>query len=130
MDAITGMSRNVLVIDDHELVRKSLSIVLSLAGHTVSTAESGDTGIKKLQNGDFDVVITDLEMDDVNGLDVARAAKEIHPDLPVILISGTQKNVESISGFNFVNTFFRKPMEIHQVIVSVERLASEYRNKF
>jgi signal transduction histidine kinase len=78
----------VLVIDDDRGPRRILSRFLTRDGHTVVTAASGSEGIERLKHGDFDLVVTDRAMPEMNGDQVASEVKRQWPDLPVILLTG------------------------------------------
>ncbi len=78
----------ILLIDDDEFVRESLSIVLEDAGYEVTTADNGKTGIKQLTQQKFDVMITDVVMPEKDGIEVLMEAKRNYPDTKVIVISG------------------------------------------
>ena len=77
----------ILVVDDEKLTLKNLSYVLSKEGYEVKTAESGTLALKYLQEEEFDVVITDLKMKKVTGLDVLEKCKEWWPDTEVVIIT-------------------------------------------
>ncbi len=79
---------NVLVIDDDRGPRRILSRFLTRGGHTVVTAASGSEGIERLKHGEFDLVVTDRAMPEMNGDQVASEVKRQWPDLPVILLTG------------------------------------------
>ncbi len=79
---------NVLVIDDERGPRRILSRFLTRDGHTVVTAASGSEGVERLKQDDFDLVVTDRAMPEMNGDQVAMEVKRLHPDLPVILLTG------------------------------------------
>ncbi len=78
----------ILVVDDEPIVCKSCVKVLAPEGYSVSTTQSGRDGIEKGASGDFDVVVVDLKMPDVDGMDVLRAIKEERPEVEVIVITG------------------------------------------
>jgi CheY-like chemotaxis protein len=79
---------HVLLVDDLEEVRRSYREILTAAGHRVTEASGGPEAISMLGSGRFDVVVTDLGMPEVSGLEVAKEAKRRDPSVPVILLSG------------------------------------------
>jgi len=81
----------VLVIDDEPLVRRLLSHLLTRAGFQVIQAVGGADGIRQLREAPVDLVLTDLRMPDCSGWEVARAAQEFSPDLPVVLVTGSSE---------------------------------------
>ncbi len=78
----------VLIIDDEPIAIKNLSYVLNREGYTVTTRSTGTGGFKALEDQTFDVVITDLKMEKVDGMGILKKALETDPDLPVILLTG------------------------------------------
>ena len=78
---------NILVVDDDRSMREFLEILLTREGYNVSLADSGESGYEALRQKSFDLVVTDIRMKNVNGLDVLRKAKEVNPDTMVIMIS-------------------------------------------
>ncbi|MEZ0344330.1 MAG: sigma-54 dependent transcriptional regulator [Caldimicrobium sp.] len=77
----------ILVVDDEKLTLKNLSYVLTKEGYEVKTAESGPLALKYLQAEEFDLVITDLKMEKVTGIDILEKCKELWPDTEVIMIT-------------------------------------------
>ncbi|MEX0299127.1 MAG: response regulator [Kordiimonas sp.] len=78
----------VLVIEDDELARESVTLMLEESGHEVAMADDGDVGLKMFSEEPYDLVVTDLIMPEVNGMDVLSQIKQEHPDTRVIVISG------------------------------------------
>jgi EAL domain-containing protein (putative c-di-GMP-specific phosphodiesterase class I)/ActR/RegA family two-component response regulator len=85
----TGSKGRILVVDDEEPLRRMLDRSLSRAGHEVVTAENGATAMEKLNGGKFDVVLSDISMPGMNGLDLLRAVREHDLDIPVLIMTGT-----------------------------------------
>jgi two-component system, NtrC family, response regulator PilR len=85
---LSGKDRHsILVVDDERSMRDFLKILLSREGYDVTLATSGEDALDTLQRMNFDLVITDIKMKDVDGLDVLKRTKEISPESIVILIS-------------------------------------------
>jgi len=79
---------SLLIIDDEPIAIKNLSHLLTKAGCQVTARSTGSGGFKALEEHSFDVVITDLKMDKVDGMGILKQAQTIDPDLPVILLTG------------------------------------------
>ncbi len=77
----------LLVIDDEQSLREFLEILLVKEGHDVETAPDGETGVKRVADGDFDLVITDLKMKELSGMDVLKAVKARDPSIQVVVIT-------------------------------------------
>ncbi|WP_437300378.1 response regulator [Sorangium sp. So ce426] len=80
--------RRVLVIDDEPDIREALEMFLSGEGYDVATAESGESAVEQAQGRPFDLAITDLRMPGMGGYETLVALKRIHPNLPVIVVTG------------------------------------------
>ena len=77
----------ILLVDDQKSLRRSLSLMLQGAGFETDEAESGEGALSRLGNQKYDLVITDLRMDGMSGVDLLREIKRDNPALPVILIT-------------------------------------------
>lgn len=116
----------ILVADDEGIIRKLLRAGLENQGHVVETATDGADGLQQLKNQVFDVVITDVSMPRINGLDMLRAAaqqKLIQHDTLVIIIGGgytddEQQNMPAtVSNFGLTSVYFLpKPFEMKKLI--------------
>ena len=78
----------ILVVDDDEVALKSLCRVLSKRGHHAVAAKNAATAIRLLERSSFDLVISDLVMEDMDGLELLSTVKHRWPDIEVILVTG------------------------------------------
>ena len=78
------MMRKILVIDDDKSICESLRLYLTEEGYEVGTALTGEEGLKRAQMSGWDVVILDILLSDVDGLDILRRLKSVVPDASVI----------------------------------------------
>ncbi len=83
-----GAKARILVVDDEPIALRNLERVLAREGYQVSTASSGQNALRQLRQRAFDVVLTDLKMEKVDGMQVLKRCKDIDPDAEVILITG------------------------------------------
>lgn len=119
-------SHTVLVVDDEKIARQNLKHVLSKDGYAVTTAASGVEGLELLQKKRFAVVITDLRMQDVDGMEVLEKAKARDPNVEVIMISGyatTPTTVEAMKKGSY--HFLAKPLELGELRQIVKRIMGE-----
>jgi DNA-binding NtrC family response regulator len=79
---------HILIIDDEQVALNNLQHILNKEGHRVTTANSGPEGMRLLQSGAYDLVLTDLRMPEVVGMDILRYSRAHHPQTPVIMITG------------------------------------------
>src|SRR2546425_3610857 len=82
-----GLPARLLVVDDERSMRELLSIVLRREGYDVTLAENGRTAIDALERGRYDLLISDIKMPDMSGVEVLRAAKRIDQDILGIMIT-------------------------------------------
>ena len=78
----------ILLVDDQSSMRLTLTALLKSAGHTLAQSATGTDALDKISKNDFDVVITDLKLDTISGMDVLRAAKTQNPQTEVIMLTG------------------------------------------
>jgi len=78
----------ILIVDDERVALKNLTHVLRKEAYRVTAAASGPAGMKALRESGFDLVLTDLRMEKVDGMDILRYCREVHPDTAVIMITG------------------------------------------
>ena len=79
---------SVLIVDDDKAVRQATQILLSASGHDVVAVADGKSGINAVQDRQFDVVIVDLFMSGMNGLETMKAIRSINQRVPIIAVSG------------------------------------------
>ena len=78
---------SILLVDDEEIIRKTISVDLSEEGYDVTSAGSGEEAIKKLREYNYDMVITDLNMDGINGVQVLEKVKKMNPETVVMIFT-------------------------------------------
>ena len=79
---------NILVVDDEQMLRRTLRALLERAGHTVVEAEDGDEGFALFRSQSFDLVLTDIIMPNREGVETIGEMRRHAPDLPIIAMSG------------------------------------------
>ncbi|MFB1483344.1 sigma-54-dependent transcriptional regulator [Corallococcus sp. RDP092CA] len=77
----------ILVIDDHDTLREGMTVTLTRSGHTVAAVRSGVDGLAAYKKGPFDLVVTDLKMDGMDGIAVTRALKQADPGAVVMVVT-------------------------------------------
>jgi DNA-binding NtrC family response regulator len=119
---------HVLIIDDDATMRRTLSRQLSSRGFRVDTADGGAAGLDFITANDPDVVLCDLEMPDIDGLEVLRRTREIRPGLMFIMISGHGElsiAVEAMRGGAY--HFLTKPFTSNDAVALTVTKAAEHR---
>jgi DNA-binding NtrC family response regulator len=82
------MSARILVVDDEEIVIKSCLRILGDCGYEVDSVRDGLAALKKIEEHEYDIVILDIMMPNIDGLEVLQRVKETHPDIDVIMVTG------------------------------------------
>ena len=112
----------VLVVDDEESVRFFLAKGLRKAGYEIEAVASGRLAIDRLARASFDVVLTDIVMPDVSGLDVLKAVHEMDKDAVVILMTAHGSVENAIDALRLgAFDYLTKPFELKELLVRVER---------
>ncbi len=112
----TAMNPRLLVVDDEPVAVKNLAYALRKNGYDVTTRESGTGGLEALQHQIFDVILTDLRMERVDGMAILKRALETDPDIAVVLITahGTLDSaVEAMKAGAF--HYIAKPFRLDEV---------------
>lgn len=118
----------LLIIDDEKAIRKTLTEILSFEGYKIEEAADGEEGLKKFKEKTFDVVLCDIKMPKIDGMEFLQKAAETAPDVPIIMISGhgnIETAVEAVKRGAY--DFIQKPPDLNRLLVTI-RNAME-RNK-
>ncbi len=113
------MSR-ILVIDDERSIRNTLKDILEYEKYEVDLAEDGPKGLDKIKSGEFDVVLCDIKMPGMDGIEVLEKLMEMGTDLPVVMISGhgnIDTAVEAIKKGAF--DFIEKPLDLNRLLITI-----------
>jgi len=116
------VSSRILVVDDEESVRFFLAKGLRKAGFEIEAVASGRLAIDRLARASFDVVLTDMVMPDVNGLDVLKAVHEMDKDAVVILMTAHGSVENAIDALRLgAFDYLTKPFDLKELLVRIER---------
>ena len=103
--------KKILVVDDDPVIGKSFDRVLSGKGYAVINAESGETALGKLATENYDLVVTDIRMPGMSGLEVAESVRAKQPWMPVLIITGYGSDAsEARAKAAGVTEFLHKPL--------------------
>jgi two-component system response regulator PilR (NtrC family) len=107
---------HILVVDDEDSMREFLEIMLSKEGYEVTTAAGGTEAIDILEKKECDLVITDIRMKKVNGLDVLKKCKELHPKTIVIMISAYASTSTAVEAMKWgAYDYLPKPFKVREI---------------
>jgi len=118
----------ILVVDDEKRIRDSCCTVLTQENYEVACAESGSTGLRKINEEYFDIILLDLMMPEMSGLDILPKIKENHPDTVVIVITGystVEHSIEAMKAGAF--DFIPKPFPPKKLKVVVSKAIEHMR---
>ena len=106
----------ILIVDDEQSMRDVLSIMLTRAGYTVTAASDGEEAIASLEKELFDLVITDLKMPKVGGLEILKAVKEASPESVVLIITAFATAESAVEAMKMgAYDYLTKPFEVEEV---------------
>jgi len=112
----------ILLVDDDHLIRQTLGPALEDQGWRVVTADSGETAVAALDRGEYDLVLTDLVMSGIDGLEVLRAARERHPACAVILLTGYGELRSAIEALRAdADDYVLKPCNLDEILLRLRR---------
>ena len=122
VDAASVRPSRILVVDNDADIRALLSELLSEEGYEVTTASGGRQAISILDQDRFDLIITDIMMPEVNGMEVLLAARQIDPECPVIMITGypSAETIERLTTLG-ASDYITKPFSADMIKQTVRK---------
>ena len=119
----------ILLVDDETEFTDSMSQLLRTRGYQVTAVNSGHDALKALKEGKYDVVVLDLKMEDMDGIEVLKVIKRMVPDLPVILLTGHGSQTAAKEGILAgAFDFLTKPCELVELMEKIKE-AHEHHKK-
>ena len=113
---------NILVVEDEQDMLLGLHKFLSKQGYSVQTAENGSIGAEKLKKSSFDIVITDLKMPGIDGIELLRRIKESHSDTIVVMITGYGTVESAVEAMKLgAYDYIAKPFNMEHVRMVIKR---------
>jgi DNA-binding response OmpR family regulator len=120
------MKSRILLVDDEEPIRHSLGEILSLEGYEVVPAESGEAAMETLKFEPFDLVLLDIKMPGIDGLEVLRYINQSFPDTKVILLTAHGSLESAIEALREgAHDYILKPASSRSILDSIERALTE-----
>src|SRR6201990_1379092 len=111
---------NILIIDDEKAIRKTLSEILSYEGYKIDEARDGEEGLKKVKEKEYDVILCDIKMPKLDGIEFLEKTKETSPDIPIIMISGhgtIETAVEAVKKGAY--DYISKPPDLNRLLITI-----------
>jgi two-component system nitrogen regulation response regulator NtrX len=114
-----GMTK-VLIIDDERSIRNTLKDILGFEGYNVEVAENGLMGLEMVRAADFDIILCDIKMPEMDGIEVLERILGLKPETTVVMISGhgnIDTAVEAIKKGAF--DFIVKPLDLNRLLITI-----------
>jgi len=110
----------ILVVDDEEIIRESIRDILESENHTVTEAENGEIAVALIDKNDYDLILCDIKMPKMDGLEVLEYAHKVNPDAPFIILTGhgsTELALEATrkGAYDFIN----KPPDLNRFLITI-----------
>jgi len=116
------MRANILIVDDEPVARKTLTDILRLEGYNVACVANGQAGVEHLRAHHVDVMIVDLKMPGMSGLDVIHFASQVSPDTEIILLTAYGSTESAVEALRLrIHDYLTKPAAPAQILNSVRR---------
>jgi len=118
----------ILIIDDDQHIRMTLSGILKIKGYETFTATKGSDGLEKIKEYQMNMVIIDLNLPDMSGLDVLSRMKELNPLLEAVILTGNASIDSAIDATNKgAFSYLLKPYDMDQVLLHIRRAIEKQR---
>ena len=111
---------SILIIDDEKAIRKTLSEILGYEGYKIDEASDGEEGLSKFKSKTYDLVLCDIKMPKLDGIEFLEKAKEINSEVPIIIISGhgnIETAVEAVKKGAY--DYISKPPDLNRMLITL-----------
>src|SRR5688572_9988505 len=111
---------NILIVDDEKSIRKTLREILEYEKYKVDEADNGQDALEKLKDNPYDVILLDIKMPKMDGMEVLEKAQQAVPDVPVIMISGhgnIDTAVEAVKKGAY--DYISKPPDLNRLLITL-----------
>jgi len=111
---------SILIIDDEKAIRKTLTEILGFEGYKIDEASDGEEGLRKFKEKNYDLILCDIKMPKLDGLEFLEKAKEINSEVPVIIISGhgnIETAVEAVKSGAY--DYISKPPDLNRLLITL-----------
>ena len=116
------MAYKALVVDDDKVTLELLTYQLTSEGFETLAADNGNTGLEYVRDNDFDIILTDLNLPDISGIEMVKRSKEISPQTEIIMVTGfgsTEKAIEATKAGAF--HYVEKPVDFDELFLLVQK---------
>ena len=114
---------NIIVIDNESVICDACNLVLTERGHVVDYCKTGKTGLLAVERGGYDLVLLDMKLPDMDGMDILKIIKGERPELLVIVITGYSTLLNAVQAMKLGATdYLSKPFTDDELMETVERI--------
>ncbi|MEA1983944.1 MAG: response regulator, partial [Campylobacterota bacterium] len=114
-------SLKLLYVEDNEEARESMLVILKLFFADIVIAVDGNDGLKKFKSNNIDLIITDINMPNLNGLEMAQKIKEFNQEVPILILSAHNESDYFLQGIQIgIEGYLLKPLEMEQFVVVLD----------
>ncbi|ACN14296.1 sigma-54 dependent DNA-binding response regulator [Desulforapulum autotrophicum HRM2] len=115
--------RKILIIDDEDVICKACKMVLNEQEFSCDHCLSGVEGLERVMNGSYDMLLLDMKLKDMDGMEILERVKKEKPDLYVIVITGYSTLANTVKAMKLgANDYLSKPFADHELIKAVKDL--------
>jgi DNA-binding response OmpR family regulator len=117
---------HILVVDDDLISQRMLSHVLRKAEFNVMTVSSADYALSALQEHSFDIVILDISMPDMDGIELLTVLRSQNYAMPVVMLTASSQDVDRVRAINAgANVYLTKPISSSEMVTTIQQLLRE-----
>lgn len=117
---------NILVVDDEEMIRRLIAKYAAFEGHTITEAGDGMEAVELCKNGNFDIMIIDIMMPELDGFSACREIRKFS-DIPIIMLSARGEEYDRINGFELgIDDYVVKPFSPKELMLRIEAVMKRY----
>ena len=116
------MAKRILLVDDEPLIVKGLKFALESDGYETDSAGDGEQALEKIQNGNFDLILLDVMLPKMSGIEVCQAVRE-KSDVPIIMLTAKGEDMDKILGLEYgADDYMTKPFNILEVKARIKAI--------
>jgi DNA-binding response OmpR family regulator len=117
------MSERILVIEDDPSILRGLQLNLGMEGYTVRSAMDGETGLRLALTEKPDLIVLDLMLPRLGGLDIVREVRKADPDLPILIVSAKGQEIDKVAGLQLgADDYMVKPFGLKELLARIDAL--------
>jgi len=113
------MSQHILIVDDEQKIARFLELELRYEGYEVDVRNDGRSGLDAIKQGDYDLVVLDVMMPGLNGMEVLRRVRQ-SSNIPIIMLTAKGETMDKVMGLDFgADDYLTKPFEIEELLARI-----------